>query len=92
LEVRLTTAIIGTGNIGSAVARMLARSGEPVVLAARNVARARGLAQELGNGVHAASVEHAIDAADVVVFAVWFGGLNGKVPDADEARTARDAR
>ena len=34
--VRLTTAIVGVGNIGGALARHLAAGGESVVLAAKN--------------------------------------------------------
>ena len=44
----MTTAIIGTGNIGGTLARHLVRGGEPVVLAAKDEANAAALAQELG--------------------------------------------
>jgi hypothetical protein len=67
----MTTAIIGTGNIGGALARHLVRDGEPVVLAAKDEANAAALAQELGELARAASVEEAIAEADAVVFAVW---------------------
>jgi 8-hydroxy-5-deazaflavin:NADPH oxidoreductase len=67
----MPTAIIGTGNIGGALARNLVRGGEPVVLAAKNEAHAAALAQELGELARAASVEEAIAEADAVVFAVW---------------------
>jgi len=71
LEDRLTVAIIGTGRIGAALARNLARGGERVVLAGTDRARAAALAAELGERARSASVADAIDAADVVVFAVW---------------------
>src|SRR5438270_13014084 len=67
----MTTAIIGTGNIGGTLARHLVRGGEPVVLAAKDEANAAALAQELGELARAASVEDAIADADAVVFAVW---------------------
>jgi 8-hydroxy-5-deazaflavin:NADPH oxidoreductase len=67
----MATAIIGTGNIGGALARDLVRGGEPVVLAAKDQANAAALAQELGDLARAASVEDAIAGADAVVFAVW---------------------
>jgi predicted dinucleotide-binding enzyme len=67
----MATAIIGTGNIGGALARHFVRGGEPVVLAAKDKANASALAQELGELAHAASVEEAIAEADAVVFAVW---------------------
>jgi predicted dinucleotide-binding enzyme len=67
----MATAIIGIGNIGGALARDLVRGGEPVVLAARDEAKATALAQELGDLARAASVEEAIAEADAVVFAIW---------------------
>ena len=44
----MTTAIVGVGNIGSALARHLVAGGEPVVLAAKDESRAQALAGELG--------------------------------------------
>jgi predicted dinucleotide-binding enzyme len=67
----MTTAIIGTGNIGGQVARHLVAGGERVVLAARDVSHAAALANELGPLASAASVPQAIAGADVVVLAVW---------------------
>jgi predicted dinucleotide-binding enzyme len=67
----MTTAIIGVGNIGSAVARHLVGGGESVVLAAKDESRAEMLAKELGPLAHAASVEDAIAGADTVVLALW---------------------
>jgi predicted dinucleotide-binding enzyme len=67
----MTTAIIGIGNIGGALARHLVRGGEPVILAAKDKANAAALAHELGEQARAATVEEAIAAGDAVVFAVW---------------------
>src|SRR3954447_16010634 len=67
----MTTAIIGTGNIGGTLSRHLVHGGEPVVLATKDQANAAVLAQELGELARAASVEEAIGEADAVVFAVW---------------------
>lgn len=67
----MTTAIIGVGNIGGALARHLVDGGEPVVLAAKDESRPEALAHELGPLARAASVEDAIVDADAVVFAVW---------------------
>src|SRR5438094_2417693 len=71
----MTTAIIGLGNIGKAVARHLVEGGERVVLAARDGSKAAALADELGELASATSVERAITEADVVVFAVWLDTL-----------------
>jgi len=67
----MTTAIIGTGNIGGQVARHLVAGGERVVLAARDESHAVALANELGPLASAASVRQAIEGADAVVLAVW---------------------
>jgi len=67
----MTTAIIGTGNIGGQVARHLVSGGERVVLAARDESHAAALADELGPLARAAPVRQAIEEADTVVLAVW---------------------
>ena len=66
----MTTAIVGVGNIGSALARHLVAGGEPVVLAAKDESRAQALAGKLGPLAGAVSVEDAIRGADAVVLAV----------------------
>jgi predicted dinucleotide-binding enzyme len=77
----MTTAIIGVGNVGGAVARHLTAGGEQVVLAAREEADADALADELGSLASAASVPEAIEAADVIVLAVWFDALKQLIAD-----------
>ena len=67
----MSTAIIGVGNIGKAVASHLVAGGEPVVLAARSIHGPRQLADELGALASAASVGEAIEQADSVLLAVW---------------------
>ena len=76
----MTTAIIGVGNIGSAVARHLVAGGESVVLAAKDRSNAEALAGELGSLVRAASVEDAIAHGDAVVLAVWLDTLRELIP------------
>src|ERR1700737_1007492 len=71
----MTTAIIGVGNIGGALARHLVRGCEQVRLAAREESNAAALAGELGPLASAATVQEAIEAADVVVFSLWFEAL-----------------
>src|SRR6476661_2853898 len=67
----MTTAIIGTGNIGGQLARHLVAGGERVIVAARDEAHAAALANDLGSSASAALVGQAIAAADTVVLAVW---------------------
>lgn len=71
----MTTAIIGVGNIGKAVARNLVKGGERVVLASRTQAHADALASELGALATATTVAQAIQDADVIVFAVYLNVL-----------------
>jgi predicted dinucleotide-binding enzyme len=72
----MTTAIIGTGGIGSAIARLLASGGESLRLSSADPASARVLAAEIGTGaVVAADNGEALQGADAVVLALRFGVL-----------------
>lgn len=75
-----TTAIVGVGNIGTALARHLSHGGESLVLTAKDSAHAQARANELGPLVHAASVEDAIAGADAIVFALWLDALKEVIP------------
>ena len=77
----MTTAIIGVGNLGGALARHLVAGGELVVLAAADDAHASALAEELGPSAAAASVEDAIAGADTVVLALWLDQIKELVPE-----------
>lgn len=77
----MSTAIIGVGNLGSAVARLLVAAEEVVVLAAQDEEHAQALANELGPNASAASVEDAIASADVVVLAVWLDQIKALVSE-----------
>jgi 8-hydroxy-5-deazaflavin:NADPH oxidoreductase len=76
----MTTAIVGVGNIGGALARHLVAGGEPVVLAAKDQTRAKALADELGPLARATSVEDAFAGADAVVFALWLDTIKELIP------------
>jgi 8-hydroxy-5-deazaflavin:NADPH oxidoreductase len=76
----MTTAIIGVGNLGSAVARLLVAGDEPVVLAAKDASHAEGLAKQVGRLARAASVDYAIATADVVVLAIWLDDMKNVIP------------
>lgn len=67
-------AIIGTGNVGSALGGSLVRAGHDVTFAARNTAKAQKLAADLGAAV-AVSPAAAVAVADVIVLAVPFGAV-----------------
>jgi predicted dinucleotide-binding enzyme len=76
----MTTAIVGIGNIGGAVARHLVAGSESVVLAAKDESRAQALAEELGPLARAASAEDAISSADAVILAVWLDSMRELIP------------
>jgi 8-hydroxy-5-deazaflavin:NADPH oxidoreductase len=71
----MPTAIIGTGKIGSAIARHLAASGEQVIVTSRTASDAVQLAARLGAGASAAAVTEAIERSDAIVFAVWLDAI-----------------
>lgn len=75
LEHGMTYAIIGTGNVGKALAQRFACSGIAVTIAnSRGTDSITGLAQALGPTVTAATLQGALEA-DTVIFAVPFAAL-----------------
>jgi hypothetical protein len=76
----MTTAIIGVGQIGGALARDLVGGGETIVLAARDPSHAQALAKQLGDRATASPVREAIAAADVVVLAIWLDQFRALMP------------
>jgi predicted dinucleotide-binding enzyme len=77
----MSTAIIGIGNVGGAVATHLTAGGETVVLAAQTEASAAAFARTLGERASAAGVADAIEQAEAVVFAVWFDAIKELVAE-----------
>jgi 8-hydroxy-5-deazaflavin:NADPH oxidoreductase len=76
----MTTAIIGTGGIGSAIARQLASGGETLRLSSADHESARRLAAEIGrNAVVAVDNCDALQGADAVVLALRFAVLKGVI-------------
>jgi 8-hydroxy-5-deazaflavin:NADPH oxidoreductase len=69
----MTTAIIGTGGLGSAIARQLASGGESLRLSSADPASARTLAAQIGPAaVVAAGNRDVVQGADAVVLALRF--------------------
>ncbi len=69
----MTVGIIGSGMIGSTVARLATQAGHSVVISnSRGPASLRSLVTELGPLAKAGTVQEAIDAGDIVVIAVPF--------------------
>ena len=78
----MTTAIIGTGGIGSAIARQLASGGETLRLASADHESARTLAAEIGRAaVVAVDDRDALQGAGAVVLALRFTVLKGVIDE-----------
>src|ERR1700722_13146844 len=86
----MTTAIIGTGAIGSVIARQLASGGESLRLSSADTKSARTLAAEIGHAaVVAADNRDALQGADAVVLALRFTALKGVIDEMADALTAK---
>jgi 8-hydroxy-5-deazaflavin:NADPH oxidoreductase len=82
----MTTAIIGTGGIGSVIARELASGGETLRLSSADSESARKLAAQIGPAaVVAASNRDALQGADAVVLALRFTVLKGVIDEIADA-------
>lgn len=81
----MTTAIIGTGNIGSIIAHDLVAGGDDVIIAGRDLDKAAALAAEVGGGARSGDVRTAIAVADIIILAVWFDVSKKLIEDNIEA-------
>jgi 8-hydroxy-5-deazaflavin:NADPH oxidoreductase len=78
----MTTAIIGTGGIGSAIARQLASGGEALQLSSADKESARKLAAAIGGAASvAADNRSALQGADAVVLALRFSVLKAVIDE-----------
>src|SRR3954447_22389388 len=68
-------AVIGTGNIGTAVATNLVKGNCPVIIANRKIENASALSQKLGNLAQPMQMAAAIKEAEIIVFATWFDAV-----------------
>ena len=82
----MTTAIIGTGGLGSVIACALASGGEAVRLSSADTASARKLAAEIGQAAAVAVDNHdALHDAGAVVLALRFPVLKGVIAEIADA-------
>jgi 8-hydroxy-5-deazaflavin:NADPH oxidoreductase len=78
----MTTAIIGTGGLGSAIARLLASGGEALRLSSADIESARTLAAQIGRGaIVAAGNRDALQGVDAVVLALRFTVLKDVIDE-----------
>lgn len=85
-------AIIGSGNIGSAVARLSAAAGLPANLSnSRGPASLKDLVESIGAAVAAETVSQAVEQAEVVVLAVPFAAVLSMPHDQFDGKILIDA-
>ena len=78
----MTTAVIGTGGIGSVIARMLASGGETLRISSDDDESARRLAAQVGRAaVVAVDNSDAVRGAEAVVLALRFTVLKGVIAE-----------
>jgi len=68
-------AVIGLGNIGTALATNLVKGNRSIIIADRRIEKANELAHKLGNLAMPSEIPAAIRDADVIVLAIWFDGI-----------------
>ena len=82
----MTTAIIGTGGIGSAIARQLASGGETLQLSSADKQSAQRLAAAIGGtAVVAVDNRSALQGADAVILALRFSVLKNVIDEMADA-------
>jgi predicted dinucleotide-binding enzyme len=86
----MTTAIIGTGGIGSAIARLLASGGETLRLSSADKESTGRLAAQIGQAaVVAVDNRDALRGADAVVLALRFVVLKGVIDEIADPLTEK---
>ena len=86
----MTTAIIGTGVIGSVITRHLASGGETLRLSSADHESARALAAQIGRAaVAAADNRDALQGADAVILALRFTALKGVINEIADSLTGQ---
>jgi hypothetical protein len=86
----MTTAVIGTGGIGSAIAGALASGGETLRLSSADPESARMLAAKIGRAaVVAIDNRDALRGADAAVLALRFTALKGVIDEIADSLTGK---
>lgn len=65
-------AVIGTGNMGTGLASILAKAKHDVVIGSRDMAKAATLASQIGYGVTGGDIQAAAKMADIIILATPF--------------------
>ena len=75
MNTKSKVAVIGLGNIGTAVATNLVKGNRAFIVADRTIAKASTLSQKLGSLAQPMEIAAAIKEADIIVFSIWFSAI-----------------
>ena len=68
-------AVIGLGNIGTAIATNLVKGNRTVIVADKTFEKANKVSQKLGNLAQPVEISAAVKEAEIIVLAIWFEGI-----------------
>jgi predicted dinucleotide-binding enzyme len=71
----MSITILGAGNMGRGLAKLAIESGWDVVVGARDPAKAKQLAAELGAKARSADIAGAVSSSDFIVLAITYDGV-----------------
>ncbi|TZF98722.1 NADP oxidoreductase coenzyme F420-dependent (plasmid) [Chryseobacterium panacisoli] len=75
METLKKVAVIGLGNIGKAIAGDLINNSHEVIVASRNNEESADFAQQSKGFAQSMDIDQAINTADIVIPAIWFGAF-----------------
>lgn len=84
METLKKVAIIGLGNIGKAIAGDLINNSHEVIVASRNNEESADFAQHSNGLAQSMDVDQAINTADIIIPAIWFGAFKEFFNDHEE--------
>ncbi|MCW1961955.1 NADPH-dependent F420 reductase [Chryseobacterium viscerum] len=75
METLKKVAVIGLGNIGKAIAGDLINNSHEVIVASRNNEESADFAQQSNGLAQSMDIAQAINTADIIIPAIWFGAF-----------------
>lgn len=74
-DTKIKIGVIGSGSVGSAIGRVWANAGHPVMFASRHLDQDKQLAAAIGTNARAGTPDEAAAFGEVLLFAVPYGAL-----------------
>ncbi len=84
METLKKVAVIGLGNIGKAIAGDLVNNSRNVIVASRNDEESAGFAKHSNGFAQSMDIDQAINTADIIIPAIWFGAFKEFFNDHEE--------